>query len=188
MVAHLLAHNGTADDERQGAIGVALHDHTKWMIRKGVDIAWMKYSKVHDYKQKNGWIKDHIAAMDEGWKWVMSLDDLPINIGNIGGFKGKDDKNRTMLYRAGQMFFGLNDEDSHWDMRVLLFLKWCHEHWDRFEASAEQAYQIMNFDYLYKDALELSAPLPEDDGVDDETVDYIKMEKNLLRKGTNGME
>lgn len=191
MVASLLAHDGVKDNQRQGKLGVALHDHTKWVIRKGVDLAWMKYKPVHEYKQQHGYIKDHVAALDEGWAWVMSLYDLPLNTVKFAGFKGADDKNRQMLYRSGQMFFGITDEDSHWDVPILVMLKWVHEHWDRFERSAEQAYQLANFNNLYRDLLELSTPLPEDDGIDDVEINYKAMEKKLKKsKGVDpdGME
>lgn len=122
-----------------------------------------KMEPVIEYKKENGWIKNHIRVMDESWKWVISLDDLPINVG-IGGFKGSDDKNRKMMQDLGDIIFTHLDEDTHWDIRVLMFMYACHKRWSELEQSVESAHQIMNFGNLYRDLLELSKPLPLDDG------------------------
>ena len=179
-MTHLLAYDGTADNQRQGKLGKILHDFSKWMIRGFSTQLHKKMLPVIEYKKKNGWIKEHITAMDEGWKWVMSLDELPLNKG-IGGFKGADDKNRKFFSEIGDIAFTHLDEDTHYDIRMLLWLKWVHEHWGRFEQSAESAYQLLNFGELYKDLLALSEPLPLDDGKDDFNEDYTALEKRLSK-------
>src|SRR3990167_4763779 len=190
-MVQLLAYDGADYNQRGGKLGSICHDFSKWMMRKFVDKLHRKMLPVIEYKRKNGWVKDHTAAMEEGWKWVMSLDELQINRG-IGGFKGEDDGNRRFFNELGDIAFTHLDEDTHYDMRMLLWFKWIHEHWDRFEQSAESAYQILNFGELYKDLLGLSEPLPLDDGEDDADVDYAALNKKLggVRKGEdpNGME
>lgn len=188
-MAHLLAFDGTEDNQRQGRLGRILHDFSKWMIRGAVDRVHNRMKDVIDYKKKNGWIKDHIAAMDEGWKWVQSLDEMPIN-GVIGGFKGPGDLNRKLFGQLGEICFTHLDEDSFYDIHFLLWLKWVHEHWERFEQSAESAYQILNFGNLYKDLLSYTEPLPVDDGSDENDepeTDYIALEKRL-KADKDGME
>src|SRR3990167_9880643 len=186
LVVHLLAYDGKKDNERFGKLGILLHDKFKWFIRKMIEKAHGKMEPVLEYKRENGWVNDHVAAMDEGWQWVISLDELPVNIG-IGGFKGQDDVNRKLFRQGGELTFTLLDENTHYSIRVMLWLKWIHEHWDRFEIAANQAYQIQNFGNLYKDLLALSEPLPVDDGKDVYEPDYIKLGKMIEAK-KNGME
>ena len=169
---------------------ILLHDFSKWMIRGIVDKVQKKMEPVIIYKKENGWIKEHVAALEEGWNWVIELDEHPVN-NKIGGFTGgPDDKNRKFFTNLRDIVLVHLDEDSHYDMRFLMMLKWVHEHWDRFEQSAETSYQIMNFHNLYAELLEGSKPLPVDDGTDEyspEKIDYIAMEKKL-REDKNGME
>lgn len=180
LVVRLLAYDGNEDNQRQGKLGIILHDFSKWMIRGMTDKVHAKMKPVINYKRENGWLKDHIKAMEEGWKWVISLDELPLNH-SIGGFKGADDKNRKFFLQAGEIAFTHLDEDTFYDIHFLLWLKWIHEHWDRFEQSAEAAYQILNFENLYKDLLEWSKPLPQDENEQDEKeINYIEMEKKLI--------
>lgn len=163
LMVHLLAYDGIKDNERQGTLGRIMHDTSKWFMRESVNGLHRHMKPVFNYKRANGWHKEHITAMGEAIDWVVSLDEIPINA-RIGGFKGPDDKNRRLFLQMKDIFLTLLDEDTHYDIRVLLVLKWIHEHWDRFEIAAEQAYQIQNFSNLYKDLLALSEPLPVDDG------------------------
>lgn len=188
---HLLAQDGTNDNQRQGKLGTILHDNLKWMIRSFIAAGHKKALPVIEYKRENGWIKPHVAAMDENWQRILSLFKVPINKG-IGGFSGPDDKNLRMFNQIGDIVHTIIDEDSHYDMIFLLQLKFIHENWHLFEESAEQAYQIANFHNTYRDILEYTKPLPLDDGKDDVQIDYVKMEEKLkqTKKGEDhdGME
>lgn len=164
LVVHLLAWDGINDNQRQGKLGKIMHDSGKWIIRESVNALHNHMNPVFEYKKSEGWHKDHVKAMEEAIDWVISLDDLPLNIGKINGFKGQNDKNRKLFMQLKDIMLTLLDEDTHYDIRVLLVLKWIHDHWERFEISAEQAHQIMNFENIYRDLLELSKPLPVDDG------------------------
>lgn len=136
---------------------------------------------VIEYKQQNGFVNPGVESLAEGWKWVMSLDEIDVNYG-IGGFKGADDKNRKFFNELGDITFTILDEDTHYAIRLFLWLKWIHENWEKVEIQAEQAHQIMNFGNLYKDLLELSKPLPLDDGKDVEEVDYKKLNDKKLEE------
>lgn len=180
-MVHLLAFDGKEDDRRQGKLGRILHDFSKWAIRKAVDRIHNKMLPVIEYKKKTGWHKEHIKAIEEGWNWVISLDELPINLG-IGGFKGANDINRKLYMQLRDIFLVHLDEDTHYDMRMLVLLKWIHEHWDRIEEAANASYNLMNFHEIYKDLLALSEPLPLDDGKEEKEIDYPEFEARLLRR------
>jgi len=162
----LLAFDGEGKDQRQGELGIALHDSTKWAIRKGVDIAWWKYKKVDEYKRKNGWIKPHIGVIDECWNWAVDLYQLPY-AKKYFGYMADDDKNRIMLQRMGRIGLGLGDEDTFWDLLMLAFFYKVHLEWSRIELAASAAYRFLNFDRVNQEFLELKKPL-EDVGPDDD--------------------
>ena len=156
----LLAFDGEKKDERQGELGVALHDKTKWAIRKGVDIAWWKYKKVDEYKRTNGWLKPHVKVLDECWQWTTDLYKLPY-AKKFFGYMEDDDKNRIMLQRMGRMGLGIQDEDTFWDLFMLAFLYKVHLEWPRIDNAAKAAYRFLNFDRVYQDYIELNKELPE---------------------------
>lgn len=181
-MVHLLAYEGKDYNQKGGFLGRIMHDSGKLMIRKLLKIVHGKYEPVIKYKHETGWIKDHVAAWEEAVDWVISLDEMPINK-SMFNFTGPDDPNRLFFLRLKDLFCVMMDEDTHYDIRVLLVMKWVHEHWDRFERSAEQAYQLANFGNLYKDLLEFTKPLPLDDGIDENDIDYIAMERGALGDG-----
>ena len=164
-------------------LGKIMHNTGKNLMRAQIDIVHKHYEPVLKYKRETGWIKDHVAAEQEAWNWIEQLYDIPIN-SKVGGWHGDPNgRNRKMFHNILDIVFTIQDEDSAYDIPMLLWLKWIHEHWDRFERSAEQAYQIMNFANLYKDLLELATPLPQDDGKDYQDPDYIKLDKGLKKSG-----
>ena len=167
----LLAFDGEADNQRQGKLGVALHDNTKWAIRKSVDLAYWKYKKVDEYKKANGWIKPHVAVLDECWNWTVDLYQLPY-AKKFFGYMADDDKNRIMFQKMGRIGLGIQDEDTFYDLFMLALLYKIHLEWPRIEQAAKSAYNFLNFDRAFKEFLELKKPLPDvgpeddDDGMD----------------------
>ena len=181
----LLAKNG----EHQGyatKLGKYFHINMKELVRKMVAFGYKKHEKVIEYKKKNGWIKDHVAADLEGFEFVADLMTHPLNTQKqMSGWKDKNDPNYILLKRMFEMFALYRDEDSYYDMLFLVWMKWVHEHWDRYERSAEQAYQLVNFPNLYKDLLAWNEPLPQDDeDIEEDDIDYIASEEAIK----NGME
>lgn len=182
MLAKLLA----APEMLQTKLGHIMHISGKQLMRKFISMAHKHYEPVIEYKHKTGWIKDHVNAQEEGWRWIESLYMQPINA-EAGGWTNsdgvlKDGVNKKMFNDVLELFWLMQDEDSAYDIPWLLYLKWVHEHWDRFEKSAQMAYNIMNFGNLYADLLEWSKPLPLDDGTDDDEddIDYVGNEKKIL--------
>ncbi len=183
MLAKLLA----APELINTKLGKIMHGSGKLIMRKCIRMVHGHYKPVLEYKKENGWIKDHVAAQQEAWDFIVNLYRHPINKHAGGWPEGGDDGNKIMFEGALGVFWLMQDEDSAYDIPWLLYMKWIHEHWDRFEQSAEHAYQIMNFPNMYRDMIEWSKPLPLDDGKDfDDDIDYVAAEKKLIGD-KNGM-
>jgi len=176
MLKKLLA----APERIHTELGQIMHNSGKLLIRKAIKSIGKKYEPVVEYKKEHGWIKDHVAAMEEGWKKVEYLMLQPINHRAGIGWTGKEDKNAIMYNTLLPVFFTMVDEDSAYDWPLLIWLKWIHDHWDRFEESAEQAYQLLDFAVTYEHLMNWTEPLPLDDGTDIEEIDYVKREKEIM--------
>ena len=172
-----------------------MHRTGKTLLRGVIDSVHKHYEPVITYKKENGWYKDHVLAQVEAWKVIEALYDMPSNAIIGGGWNNnQDDRNRVMFRNVLDIFWLMQDEDSAYDIPWLIYLKWIHEHWDRFEKSAEQAYQMANFGNFYRDLIEYAKPLDniddEDDKINDELVDFVALERNaekIMEDDNNGM-
>jgi hypothetical protein len=171
-------------------LGSIFHINVKEAIRRAINMVYAaKFQKVVEYKEKNGWIKDHVKADIESFEFVADIMCHPLNHAKLSGWKDRTDTNYQMLRKGVVIKAAIQDEDSFYDMIELVRMKWVHDHWDRYERSAEQAYQIINFPNFYEKLIAhyeaMKEPLPDiTDEADPEEIDYIKMEKRL----TNGMD
>jgi len=184
MIPKLLAENGKFQGYAT-KLGKYLHIDVKELTRKLISVGYKKYKPVIEYKEKNGWIKDHVKADLESFDFVAKLMMIPMNVESMVGWKDENDNNYKMLKQMMEIKAVIQDEDSFYDMIELVRLKWIHEHWDRYEASAEKAYQLANFPNFYADLMALYEPLPQDEeDIPEDTIDYIKIEEAIV----NGME
>ena len=170
-------------------LGAYFHIDTKEVTRKFIALAWKKYEPLIEWKIKNGWMKDHVKAEIECFEFLASLMMHPLNGKALSGWKDENDPNYIMIKRMVYIYAFVRDEDSYYDMIALVMDKWKHEHWERYERSAEAAFQLVNFPIFYESLLNHKAameePLPDITDEPDETkIDYIAMEKRL----TDGME
>ena len=184
MIPKLLAETGKFQGYAT-KLGKYLHIDVKELTRKLISVGYKKYKPVIEYKEKNGWIKDHVKADLESFDFVAKLMMIPMNVESMVGWKDENDNNYKMLKQMMEIKAVIQDEDSFYDMIELVRLKWIHEHWDRYEASAEKAYQLANFPNFYADLMALYEPLPQDEeDIPEDTIDYIKIEEAIV----NGME
>lgn len=165
-------------------LGAYFHIDTKEVTRKFIGLAWKKYEPLIEWKLKNGWVKDHCAAEIECFDAIARLMMHPLNKKAMSGWKDENDPNYIMTRRVVYIATFIRDEDSYWDMLFLAMDKWRHEHWDRYERSAEQAYQLVSFPVMYRKLLEHAEAMEEElpditDEPDPQQIDYIKMEKRL---------
>ena len=168
-------------------LGAFFHIDFKSAARSLIGIAWKKFEPINDYKELNGWLKDHVKADVESFEFVVELMRYPLNKELNGWQEG--DNNEKMLRRLIRMKAVVQDEDSFYDMVELVRMKWVHEHWDRYERSAEQAYQLISFPKFYESLINhytaMKEPLPDiTDEADEASIDYIALE----RRAKNAVE
>jgi len=167
-------------------LGEHFHIDTKELVRKLISLGYKKFSPIVAYKEKNGWIKDHVKADLESFDFVAKIMLHPMNHEHMAGWKDKNDPNYIMLKQIMEIKAVVQDEDSFYDMIELVRLKWVHEHWDLYEQSAEKAYQIINFPNFYKDLIEHSKPLPQlpkKEAPEEMEINYVEAEEELMRDG-----
>ena len=177
MGIKLLAYDGKKDNQRFGKLGILLHDTTKWMIRTAITAIYRKMKPVIDYKLKEGWINPYVGQLYKDWTWTIQLDERKSNT-KIGGFKGSDDKNRTMFHNMRDIVCTLLDEDTHYGIRVGVMMFRMHENWDKYEIAANSANEFMRYREMYErlkdikdtDTLD-SVGLPQLDDDDADTMD-----------------
>ena len=170
-------------------LGAYFHIDTKEIMRKLIALAYKKQEKVIKWKLETGWTKDHVAADIESFEFIKSLMLHPLNDERMSGWKDENDPNCVMLQRLTYMKALVQDEDSYYDLIELVRLKWVHENWERYEQSANAAYNLVNFPNFYKHLLEhkevMEEPLPDiTDEPDYAEPDYIKLEEGIK----NGLE
>lgn len=164
--------------------GFMFHGPGKRVLRKLISMGYSRYKGTVERKRgSQGYVKAHIAAYDEAWQWVRGLDHRPMKYPGGPQFGvQKGDVNDEMFQQITGVAFAMLDEDSFYDIRVLLWLKWIHEHWDRIEIAVNQAYALtFGFDKLYRNMVEWSKPLPQDKGRDFKEPDYVRLEKNAKK-------
>lgn len=164
-----------------------LNIDVKNVTRIFINQAYKHYQPVIEYKLKHGWVKDHVRADIEAFDFVESLMRHPLNQSpNMNGWPTADDPNNKMLRRLVLIHAAIRDEDSFYDILELVMDKWKHEHWDRYEKSAEWAYKLTGFPVLYANLLAhkeaIEEPLPDiTDEPDDVKMDYIELEKRVKK-------
>lgn len=169
-------------------LGATFHIDNKSMMRSAIGLAHKRMWPAIKHTKEQNWVKDHVAAQMESFDFVAGLMRYPLNREHLNGWQDGD-ANEKMLRRGMEMYCTVLAQDTFYDMLELVRLKWIHEHWDRFEDSAQKAYQLVSFPKFYENLINhyeaMSAPLPDITNEPDEAdLDCVKLEESAK----NGME
>lgn len=167
----------------------SFHIDMKMAMRSLIGLAYKKFYPAIKASKIQGWKKDHVAADLESFEFIARMMKHPLNIPHMNGWRSEDDANYKMLKRLFEMKAVVQEHDSFYDMLILLHYKWVHDHWSRYERSAEEAYQMFNFPMQYEALIShlkaMEEPLPDiTDEPDLPDENYLE----LWERAKNGME
>jgi hypothetical protein len=167
-MGHLLAWDGTDDNQRQGKLGILMHDTSKWFIRKNVAAGHKLMTPLFKHvEETGGYQNEYVNVIRDMFDFIISIDEQPVNWG-IGGFKGPDDANRKFFQQLRDIVCIMCDQDAHYGMRVLAGLYWLNEHFDRIAIASQGAHDMLNFQEKYERIKEFTKPAVQVEELSDE--------------------
>jgi hypothetical protein len=139
----LLAKDGTADNQRQGRLGILLHDLSKWAIRKAIQRERKRIQPVLDYyaSEHGEWLNPDIKQLYEDFNWLISLEELP---NQYGGFQKGEDVNRDMFHDLRDIMCVHLDQDTHYHLRFMALIYRIHANWPAYEIACTRAFHFLD--------------------------------------------
>ena len=139
----LLAYDGDKPHQRQGRLGILLHDTSKWMMKKYIERLHRKMQPVIEHKMEKGWVNPAVGQLYEDITWVIALHERPEIRDKGWGFKGADDVNRKFYTQLRDVACVHLDEDTVQSMFAFILAAKMFDGWDEKYCDVAGKFNVM---------------------------------------------